>query len=354
MTLHEKEQLKTDREKKNNWNIKKHILISSAILTTTVTFFKFAGDLIGNRFYKLAIARNDKTRLTRALNSDIEKMEIPQYIKERLEEWETIKEKFIQQYPPESVFYHADDTLRLHAYRFVVHSDSHRWAVLLHGYSGNASSMFFYAAMFARHGFNVLVPDLRGAGKSEGDYIGMGWDDRLDVVGWINKIVGSDPEAKVVIHGVSMGGATAMMTTGEELPENVVAVVEDCGYSSVAEEFTYELRNLYRLPSFPLLQLANRAIKERAGYSIYDASAVKQLKKAKVPVLFIHGGADTYVPTEMVYKVYEAAASEKELLVVENAPHGASSVVDPDLYFSTMFRFIGKYLKDECVPFQQA
>ncbi|RYM07302.1 alpha/beta fold hydrolase [Sporolactobacillus sp. THM7-7] len=333
------------REKTNRkWDKKKKIFFSSVILSSAAAFCKVAGDAIGNYFYKLAIARNDKTELTNALNADVEKITIPPFVKDAMEKQREASDAFIRNHPPEEIYRHSHDGLKLHAYRFMTHPDSHRWAVLLHGYMEQGTDMFFFACAFARHGFNVLVPDLRGAGKSEGGYIGMGWDDRLDVVGWIHEIVENDPEAKIAVHGVSMGGATAMMTAGEDLPENVIAIVEDCGYSSVEDEFAHELRNLYSLPAFPVMQLADRTTRSRAGYSIYEASSVEQLKKAKVPMLFIHGGADNYVPTEMVYKVYEAAPVEKELLVVDQAPHAASSVVNPDLYFTKLFRFIEKYL----------
>lgn len=338
------DQTGTGKSEKHKWGMKKGIILSSVILSSTAAFLKVAGDAVGKHFYKLAIARNDKTQLTESLSQRVPEEELPQEIRDRLKKIKAEKKAFVEQYPPQDVFIRSHDNLKLHGYRFDTHPGSHRWAILVHGYMNEGIGMFSYAPEFSRKGFNILVPDLRGSGKSEGDYIGMGWMDRLDVVAWINHIVHRDPQAKIVLHGVSMGGATVMMTAGEKLPDNVVAIIEDCGYSSVADEFTYELRNLYNLPSFPVLSLADKAIKSRAGFSIYEASSVEQLKKAKVPVLFIHGGDDTYVPTEMVHKVYEAAPVEKELLIVDEAPHASSSVVDPKTYFSKIFSFIDKYI----------
>ena len=82
-------------------------------------------------------------------------------------------------------------------------------------------------------GFTVLMPGLRGHGESTGHYIGMGWHNRLDMLRWIDEIVRDDPEAEIVLFGISMGGATVMMTSGEALPPNVKVIVEDCGYTSV-------------------------------------------------------------------------------------------------------------------------
>jgi X-Pro dipeptidyl-peptidase (S15 family). len=332
---------KAPREK---WNVKKDLLISSVVLTSTAAFFKVAGDVIGRHFYKLAIARNDKTELSGSLRSSQNIGEIPQFVKDTIEKQRNFMNEFTEAYHPEEVDLESQDHLKLHGYRFFVHPDSHRWVIPLHGYMNQGSDMFFFAAEFAQHGFNALVPDLRGAGKSEGDYIGMGWDDRLDVIGWIHRIITEDPQARIIVYGISMGAATAMMTAGEDLPENVAAIVEDCGYTSVADEFSYELHNLFSLPKFPVLPLADRAIRGKAGFSIYKASAVEQLKKARVPMLFIHGDKDTFVPTEMVYKVYDAAPVEKELMIIKDAPHASSSFVHPERYFSGIFSFIEKYI----------
>ncbi|MCL1631444.1 alpha/beta hydrolase [Sporolactobacillus sp. CPB3-1] len=323
--------------------MKTKVVLLSAALTAAAAVFKVTESMVGHHFYRLAIAREDSPR-RKNLDPAVPKGRIDPLIQERINEQNAAKQHFLQACPPTDLFINSSDGLKLHACRFVPHPECHRWAVLLHGYMGDASNMFYYASVFADHQFNVLIPDLRGAGQSEGDYIGMGWHDRLDVVAWINRLVKWDPQARIVIFGISMGAATAMMTAGEKLPSHVACVVEDCGYTSVADEFAYELRNLFRLPAFPILRFADRVTRSRAGYGIFEASAIEQLKKSNVPILFIHGDKDTFVPTSMVHRVYEAAAGDKELLLVKNATHGASALVDPELYFSTLFRFIDKYI----------
>ena len=221
---------------------------------------------------------------------------------------------------------------------------SHEYAVVLHGYTGQPSDMAKYAYHFYQRGMNVLTPAARAHEKSGGDYIGMGWPERRDVVGWIKDIVAADPQARILVFGVSMGGATAMMVSGEEdLPENVSCIIEECGHSSVWDEFAMQLDNVFRLPSFPLLDAANVVANIRAGYDFHQASAVEQLKHAKVPMLFIHGDKDTFVPYEMLDTVYGACASPiKEKLVVKGAPHGGSCSTDPELYWSTVDTFLDK------------
>ena len=223
--------------------------------------------------------------------------------------------------------------------------EGHRYAILFHGYAGAAWQMAPYGKMFYDMGYSVLIPDARAHGESEGDYIGMGWLERPDVLSWIDSVTGPDQEAEIVLMGVSMGGATVMMAAGEDLPDNVKCIVEDCGYSSVWDEFELQLKNVFGLPSFPLLNTASLVSKLRAGYSFEEASSVNQLKKATVPMLFIHGDADTFVPFSMLDVVYNACASaEKEKLVVHEAAHGAAADTDPELYWDTVTAFVGKYI----------
>ena len=236
------------------------------------------------------------------------------------------------------------EVIRLHGVHFP--QEGRKYAILFHGYTGAAWQMAPYGKMFYDMGYDLLIPDARAHGESEGDYIGMGWLERPDVLGWINSVTGPDPDAEIVLLGVSMGGATVMMAAGEDLPDNVKCIVEDCGYYSVWDEFELQLKNVSGLPSFPLLNAASLVSKIRAGYSFQEASAVKQLQKATVPMLFIHGDADTFVPFSMLDVVYEACASpEKEKLVVRDAAHGAAADTDPELYWNTVTVFVKKHVE---------
>ena len=173
----------------------------------------------------------------------------------------------------------------------------------------------------------------------------MGWLERKDIVDWVGTLVEQDPEAEIVLFGVSMGGATVMMTAGEELPANVKCVIEDCGYSSVWDEFAGQLDELFGLPTFPVLDVASLVTQFRAGFGFKEASSVEQLKKTSLPVLFIHGEEDTFVPYSMLDLVYEACASpEKERLSVPGAGHGEASWEDPELYWSTVERFLAAHV----------
>ena len=172
----------------------------------------------------------------------------------------------------------------------------------------------------------------------------MGWDDRKDIISWIDFIKKEDPNAQVVLHGVSMGAATVMMTSGEELPSNVKSIVADCGYTSVWDQFSYQLKELVNLDAFPFMNVSSIVTKIRAGYWLKEASAIEQVAKSKTPILFIHGDKDDFVPYYMMDELYDSTKSEKEKLVVEGAAHAKSSTVNPELYWSTIETFTNKYV----------
>lgn len=222
------------------------------------------------------------------------------------------------------------------------------YVILAHGYTSKGLDMGAEAKFYHDElGFHVLAPDDRGHGNSQGKYIGFGWHDRLDYLAWIQYLIkhyGQD--IQILLHGISMGGATVLMVSGEKLPPNVKAIISDCAYTSAYDILAYQLKKMYGLPPFPIMPLTSLITRLKAGYSLYEASAVEQVKKATVPILFIHGNEDTFVPFKMVYELYEACASEKELLVVEGAGHGEALLKNYDGYRETVRAFIGRYVQD--------
>ena len=234
--------------------------------------------------------------------------------------------------------------LRLHSYEVKAKKESKVWVIAVHGYTDSAYFMVEAAKQFLHYGYNVLMPDLRAHGKSEGRYIGMGWPDRLDLMQWIDYLIATYGNIKIILYGISMGAATVMMTSGERLPSNVRVVIEDCGYTSAWEEFAYELKTLFHMPTFPALYNANVITKIRAKYSLKKASAIKQVAKSKTPTLFIHGDKDKFVPFYMLDKLYDAASCKKEKLVIKNAGHAEAQRVEPERYWRVVRRFIKHYL----------
>ena len=254
---------------------------------------------------------------------------------------------FTAEHPGRDVTITADDGLTLHGvcYENPQATNPHRWAIVLHGYRGDHTDALRLAMPYYEAGYQVLAPDLRACGDSDGDYVGMGWLDRKDVLQWISFITEQDPDAEIVIHGISMGAATTMMTAGEDTPDNVKAFVEDCGYTSVWDVFSSELQLRFGLPEFPILYMASGVADLRAGYSFTEASALKQVAKCEKPMLFIHGTADDFIPYEMLDKLYNVKPGDnKAELTAEGAGHGEAMYALGDAYWDTVFDFIDPYM----------
>ncbi|MDM5352220.1 alpha/beta hydrolase [Lysinibacillus sphaericus] len=309
-----------------------------ALITILLALIIGAGFFAGNYFYNLALNPDtDKTAVLDAPHNLIDSNSDEAREKEAREQWfnKHSEEKSIPSF----------DSLKLHAYSIQNSHPTDKWAIIFHGYSSDGTQMTKYAKQFYDMGYHVLIPDARGHGQSEGDYIGMGWHDRFDVVSWIDDIVNMNEDAEIVLFGVSMGGATVMMASGEDLPSNVKAIIEDCGYSSVWDEFSYQLQAIFHLPSFPIMQFSSVVTKLKAGYTLAEASAVDQVAKSKTPMLFIHGDNDTFVPSTMLDDVYEAANVPKQKLMVEGAGHGGAESLAGELYWETIQQFLETYTK---------
>lgn len=222
--------------------------------------------------------------------------------------------------------------------------DSHLWLIAIHGFSSNVDSMAKYSMSYYEHGFNVLLPHMRGHEGSGSDKITMGWLDRYDIVAWIYYILELDPDAQIVLHGESMGAATVMMTVGEPLPDNVVCAVEDCGFTSLWDEYSTQITGLLKLPAFPFLYAADAITRVRSGFNFKEASCVKQLRNSKTPMLFIHGEADNFIPFEMVYENYNAFDGEKDILTIPGAGHAEAILIDHETYLKKLWEFVGKYV----------
>lgn len=290
-------------------------------------------------FYKLAIERNSKDFLTGNADLKVSAEAMDVFTKGDWRTW--VNEQDFEYWQQE-----AFDGITLQGYYLEAEEETNRTVVFAHGYLGRAQDM----ALFGQHyyddlGYNMFTADSRGHGLSEGDYIGFGWHDRLDYVVWIHRIIeelGDDVE--IVLHGVSMGAATVLMTAGEELPDNVKLVVADSPYTSVHDLFDYQLKRMFSLPSFPILPTTGIVTDISAGYNLKEASVVEQVKKADIPILYIHGGNDSFVPTAMTEELYENTESDKAIHIVPEASHGESIVLDREGYLEVMHNFLDKHL----------
>ena len=215
---------------------------------------------------------------------------------------------------------------RLHGCFFKARQPTNRTVLAVHGYrcEGGQREFLYFAPMYLEQfGMNLLLVDDYAHAQSEGKRIGFGWNDRLDCLNWIDWIIenqGADSE--ILLQGVSMGAATVLMAAGEAcLPHNVRGVVADCAYSSVREELLHVSRLQFKVPAFPLYHIASLFCKLLAGYFFGEGNTLEQTRRIKVPVLFIHGEQDKFVPVEMVYRLYDVCAAPKLLWTVPAAAH---------------------------------
>lgn len=240
----------------------------------------------------------------------------------------------------------ATGDLKLVASYVPAAKQTNKTIVIAHGFGGSSDHMGEYAGLFHQLGYNVLLPDDRGAGRSQGNYIGYGWPDRLDYLKWIKQVIHRNgTNSQIVMFGTSMGGATTMMVSGEKTPRQVKAFIEDCGYTSVYDEITYQAKQMYNIPEYPLVPVVSGINRLKNGYTFKQASALKQVAKNHKPMLFIHGSNDKFVPTKMVYPLYRADKGPKRLLVVHGAAHAKSFEHAPELYRSTVKSFLSRYFK---------
>lgn len=242
------------------------------------------------------------------------------------------------------------DGLRAHAVCIKSRKAEGRTAVVVHGYTNNSIDMLHIARIYNKEmHYNVVLPDLHGHGLSQGDDIQMGWFDRLDVLKWIDlapKMFSTVGDSMcLVVHGISMGAATTMCVSGEHTPDYVKCFVEDCGYTSAWDEFAHELRGRFSLPEFPLLYTASWLTQAKYGWSFKEASPLKQVAKCKKPMFFIHGDKDTFVPTWMVYPLYEAKPQPKQLWIAPGSEHAFAYRDHREEYIKKIEAFVGKYCK---------
>ena len=305
--------------------MKKIAKIITVTMIIIVLFISCISLYVGNYLYDYTLNPYSKHNIS-------EKIETNEEVAQESRQW--LGENSV------NVSLKSQDDLNLHA--AYIDQNSHIYMIMVHGYRGDGASIISPIKQMKRAGYNLLIPDLRGHGFSEGDYIGMGWDDREDIIQWIDYLLSKDPHASIILYGVSMGGATVMDVAGEKLPHQVKAIIEDCGYTSVWDIFKAHI-DMNNIESEVALHMASLVTKIRAGYYLEDVRPIEQVKKSQTPMLFIHGAEDNFVPFSMVNELYNAATCPKEKLVIQGAGHANSCSVNSELYYQTIFRFIEKY-----------
>ncbi|GAA0470765.1 alpha/beta hydrolase [Alkalibacillus silvisoli] len=316
-------------------NKKKWLIIGFSFLSLLMV----VNILASNFFYDLAIKREQKDFLADNEDLVVSASAMNVFLEGGWREW--VNTQSFENWEMESY-----DGLTLQGYYLEAEEKIDRTVVFSHGYLGQGRDMGLFGQYYYEElGYNVLMSDMRGHGDSDGDYIGFGWHDRLDLIDWVNRVIehqGSDVE--IVLHGLSMGAATVLMASGEELPDNVKAIVADSPYTSTYDLFGYQMNRMYNLPSFPILPTTSVVAQVRADYSLKEASALEQVKETDIPILYIHGQEDTFVPTSMTEELYGATNSHTEMKLFDNAGHGEAFAIYEETYVERLNDFLNRFV----------
>lgn len=250
--------------------------------------------------------------------------------------------QFIAEHPKKWVYTKSFDGLNLAARYFDV--GTHKIAILFHGYRSSANRDFSCAVkLYCDAGFNVLLVDQRSHGKSEGKLITFGVKERYDAVSWANYCVDKiDKNAEIVLGGMSMGATTVLLASGLNLPPNVKGIIADCGFTSPTAIIKKVARQAFRINAGFFLPVMDILCRITGHFGIYGVSTEKALAKTRLPVLFIHGKNDNFVPCEMSGIGYKSAAGEKEILLIDGADHGMSYLIDTKRVEEHLLRFLQK------------
>ena len=291
----------------------------------------------GNIFVNKAIKQNENKSkiLSKNKDKDMPVVENPEdsFIKD------------MEKYITERVIKSSTDNIDLYYYVLKNQKkETNKYVTLVHYFAGNHYKISYFAKIFYDLGYNIITMDLRGHGNSKSKYIGMGILDAKDLLDVLNDFTKKNKESKIALFGVSMGAATVLTALNYMLPKNVTCVIEDSGYTSVKDEFKYQLKNVFKLPQL-LLYSGSIVSKLKAGYSFLEKSSIDGVKKNTLPLLVIHGNKDLFVPQEMGIKIYnESISKNKECLYLDNAGHIRSVYIDKETYVYKCSEFLKEYL----------
>ncbi len=244
----------------------------------------------------------------------------------------------------ETVQIESHDGLKLSGH--FLNIGSRKTIILFHGYRSRAFRDFSCVGDYYKGlGFNLLFVDQRAHGGSEGQFITFGVKERLDCVRWaeyVDRRIGGE----IILDGLSMGATTVLMAAGEKMPESVKGIIADCGFTSPKEIMLKVMEEDLRIRCRPLFRLVALMVKLRARFDVGEYSTIEAMKKNRLPILFIHGTDDKFVPCEMTKTAYEACTSEKSLVLIEGAGHGTSYLKEPETCKAALNDFLEKYTRE--------
>lgn len=274
-----------------------------------------------------------------------DKVQVPENVKKKKKKNETTslseKTRWLKSQPMKTAVIQAQDGVRLVGKLWFSDVKSNRFIIACHGASGLYYEQFcFLAEYYHKNGYNLLLVNNRGCGESGGEFISYGVNESRDLLHWMKYILNNFPTCSIFLHGISMGASSVLMTCDGKLPENIKGIISDCAFTNAWDEFKYKMYHSYHCPAFPVLNIVNLLCRTKAHFSLRDAAPLNHVIKSKVPILFIHGKNDEYVPPRMTQQLYDSCPAPKKLLLVPGAEHANSSSVNPALYEEYLTEFL--------------
>ena len=314
-------------------NSRKHLFKCIA----SIIFFVILMVFLGGSFYLVDFA---------LVNTDGKNMEFSnERLKERYPHVSEWCDSMFNVNAMRDTFIVDEDGNRLHALYAAAPRQTRKTALIIHGYGCNSIQYMYIGYLFHNLGMNIFLPDLYSHGLSDGEDIQMGLKDADDVMLWsevADDIFGYGGHTEMVVHGTSMGAATAMILSGKEHKPFIKCYIEDSGYTSAWDEFKFQLSEMFGLPSFPLLNISSVLTKIKFGWFISEASPETYVTKCDKPMFFIHSDNDTFVPSWMVHPLYKAKKGAKYLWIVPKSPHTMAYHDYPEEYTRRISDFLEK------------
>ena len=294
--------------------------------------------------YKEVMGRNDRVQ-----------MPIQKYYTNKMTDWSDYNEwvkplnEWADNAPQEEFTIQSDRGEKLKGYYWPPENNEKPEVIVVgvHGYhSSHKGDPYSFLKHYHDRGYVFFACDHTATSSSEGKYVGFDYFESMDLRKWIDFLsekFGED--VKFILHGVSMGASTVMKLAGPSCPKQVIMIIEDCGYTSAKDEFIYIAQSNGIKKPEPIYKAMNQLNKRLAGYDFAETDVREEVKNASVPILFIHGDADDFVPTKMAYELYELCPEEKRTLkIIEGAPHASSVMIQTEEFYKAIDSFIDENL----------
>lgn len=254
-------------------------------------------------------------------------------------------DRWLKEHGAKDLYIQSDDGLMLHGF-WISAENAKGTVIFAHGYRSTVLVDFGKAMMLYHDlGYNVLLPQQRSHGESQGRLITFGVKESGDMLKWLEFHNSEFGMHRIVLSGMSMGASTMMYLADQTMPANVKGIIVDCGFSSPAEIISVVFKRAMHISASPVIWIADICARIFGGFSLYEKDSRKTLGKNKLPIIMIHGKADEFVPCYMTQQGYECCSGKKQLLLVEGAGHGLSFLYAPQEYIQMVQQFLKDYIE---------